>query len=93
MEIGDLRRRAKCYMQILKESGCGRGRKVGGREHVWLIAIDYHAATGTAGMDTEETKDQRGLDGQSPEWTLAALQETQESRRLRDRARGWIKAM
>ena len=38
-----------CYMWILKESGCGWGWKVRGRKHVWLIAIDYHAATGTAG--------------------------------------------
>ena len=38
--------------------------------------------------DTEETKDRRGSDGWSPEWTPAALWETQESRRLRDRARG-----
>ena len=37
-------------MWILKESGHGQGWKVRGREHVWLIAIDYHAATGTAGM-------------------------------------------
>ena len=28
--------------------------------------------------DTEETEDQRGPDSQSPEQTLAALQETQE---------------
>ena len=28
----------------------GNGR-LGGWEHVWLIAIDYHAATGTAGME------------------------------------------
>ena len=39
-----------CYVWILKESGCGWGQKVGGWKHVWLIAIDYHAATGTAGM-------------------------------------------
>ena len=32
-------------------------RRSGGQEHVWLIAIDYHAATGTAG--TEYKGDQR----------------------------------
>ena len=42
--------------------------------------------------DTEETEDQRGPDGWSLEWTLAALRETQESRRLRDRARGTDKS-
>ena len=42
--------------------------------------------------DTEETKDQRGPDGQSPEQTPAALPETQESGRLRDRARGTDKS-
>ena len=36
-----------CYMWIPKESRCGWGRKVGGRKHVQLIAIDYHVATGT----------------------------------------------
>ena len=39
-------------------------------------------------QDTKETEDQRGPDSQSPEWTPAALWETQESKRLRDRARG-----
>ena len=46
-----------CYVWIPSESTCGWGQKVGGWERVWLIAIDYHAATGTAGMDTEETED------------------------------------
>ena len=43
-------------------------------------------------QDTEETKDRRGPDSQSPKRTLAALWETQESRRLRDRARGTDKS-
>ena len=43
-------------------------------------------------QDTEETKDQRGPDGWSPEQTPAALRETQESGRLRDRARGTDKS-
>ena len=37
-------------MQILKESRRGWGQKVRGWKRVRLIAIDYHAATGTAGM-------------------------------------------
>ena len=43
-------RAGSCYVQIPKESGCGQGQKVRGQEHIQLIAIDYHAATGTAGM-------------------------------------------
>ena len=36
-------------MRIPKESRHGQGWKVGGQKHVRLIAIDYHAATSTAG--------------------------------------------
>ena len=43
-------------------------------------------------QDTEETEDQRGPDSQSLEWTPVALQETQESGRLRDRVRGTEKS-
>ena len=39
-----------CYVQIPKESRRGLGQKVRGQKRIWLIAIDYHAATGTAGM-------------------------------------------
>ena len=35
-------------MQIPKESRHGWGRKVRGWKRIQLIAIDYHAATGTA---------------------------------------------
>ena len=44
-------------MQILKESGRSQGREVRGQKHIRLIAIDYHAATGTAG--TGSRGDQR----------------------------------
>ena len=46
-----------CYVQIPKESTCGQGQKVGGWKRVQLIAIDYHAATGTAGMGFSQTQD------------------------------------
>ena len=42
--------------------------------------------------DTKETKDRRGPDGWSLEQTPVALWETQESGRLRDRARGTDKS-
>ena len=44
------RNQGNCYIQIPKESGRGWEQKFGGQERVWLIAIDYCAATGTAGM-------------------------------------------
>ena len=47
----------RCYVQIPKESGCDRKQKIKGQKHIWLIAIDYHSATGTAG--TECKGDQR----------------------------------
>ena len=52
-------------MQIPKESGCGWGQKVRGRKCVWLIAIDYHAATGTA--RTGSRGDQRSKVASQPE--------------------------
>ena len=67
-----------CYIQIPKESRCGQEKKVRGWEPVQLIAIDYCAATGTAGMGSRETKDQRWPDSQSLFQTLVALWETQE---------------
>ena len=54
-----------CYMWILKESGHGWGQKVGGWECVWLIAIDYHAVTGTAG--TGYRGDRRSKRARQPE--------------------------
>ena len=36
-------------MQIPSESRHGQGQMVGGQKRIQLIAIDYHAATGTAG--------------------------------------------
>ena len=48
--------RELCYIQILKESRCGQERRVKGREHIWLIAIDYHTATGTARMEHRRLK-------------------------------------
>ena len=40
-----------CYVWIPKESRRGWEQRVKGQECVRLIAIDYHAATGTAGME------------------------------------------
>ena len=54
-----------CYVQIPKESGHSWGQKVGGWEHVRLIAIDYHAVTGTAGMGYRG--DQRSKRARQPE--------------------------
>ena len=45
-----------CYIRIPKESGHGWEQRIKGWEHVWLIAIDYHAATGTAGMGYKEDR-------------------------------------
>ena len=56
---------AYCYVQIPKESRHGQGRKVGGQKCVQLIAIDYHAATGTAG--TGYRGDQRSKVARWPE--------------------------
>ena len=39
----------RCYVRILKKSRCGQEQRVRGQECVWLIVINYHAATGTAG--------------------------------------------
>ena len=38
-----------CYVWILKESRRDREQKIKGRKRIWLIAIDYRSATGTAG--------------------------------------------
>ena len=43
-----------CYVQIPSESGHGQKQRVEGQERIQLIAIDYHAATGTAGMRYRE---------------------------------------
>ena len=50
-----------------------RDERSGGWEHVWLIAIDYHTAAGTAGAECKETEGQRWPDGRSPFRTPVAL--------------------
>ena len=45
-----------CYVQIPKESGCDRERKIKGRKRIRLIAINYRSATGTAGTRCRRSK-------------------------------------
>ena len=49
-----------CYIQILKESGRSWEQRVKGQEHAWLIAIDYHTATDTAGTEHGRLKVEDG---------------------------------
>ena len=65
-------------MRILKESGRGWEWKVGGREHVWLIAIDYHTVAGTAGVECKG--DRRSMRARQSESGMDSdsLTETQE---------------
>ena len=59
----------------------GNGRS-GGREHVWLIAIDYHTVTGTARVECkgdQRSKRARQLESRTDS---DSLMETQERRDL-----------
>ena len=66
-----------CCVRIMKESGHSWEQRAEGRERIWLIAIDYYTATGTARMEYRKTKGQRWPDDQSPKQTPVALWETQ----------------
>ena len=55
-------------------------KRSGGQKHIWLIAIDYHTATGTARAEYKETEGQRWPDTQSLEQTPAALRKSQETK-------------
>ena len=65
----------------------------GGRERVWLIAIDYHIATGTA--RAESKGDRRSKMARRPEsgTDSGGLTETQERGDLEVEQEGQIKAM
>ena len=69
----------------------GNGRS-GGQEHIRLIAIDYHTATGTAGA--EYKGDQRSKMARQPESGMdsGGLMETQEQGDLEVEQEGQIKA-
>ena len=64
-----------------------------GQEHVQLIAIDYHTATGTAGAECKETEGQRWLVGWSPGRTPAALWKMPEMKTQVKAREGQEKAM
>ena len=68
----------RCYVWIPKESGHGWGQKVRGQKHVQLIAIDYHAATGTA--RTGSRGDQRLKVASRPESGMDSSSLTEDTR-------------
>ena len=45
-----------------------------GRKCVWLIAIDYHTVTATAGAECKGDQRSKRPDSQNPEWIPTALQ-------------------
>ena len=67
-----------CYVRILKESRRGQGQKVRGRKRIQLIAIDYHAATGTARMGSRG--DQRSKVASQPESRTDSSSLTEDTR-------------
>ena len=56
MDISQLANLRRCYVWIPKESGHDWERKIKGRKRIWLIAIDYRSATGTAGTRCRRLK-------------------------------------
>ena len=66
-----------CYFQIPKESGRDQEWKIKGQKHIWLIAIDYCSATGTAGTRCWKNEGQSQPASWSLEQTPVALRETQ----------------
>ena len=70
----------------------GHGRS-GSREHIQLIAIDYHAATSTAGAESKGDQRLKAARRPEPRTDSGGLTETQGQGDLEVKQEGQIKAM